>query len=307
MIVCCGEALIDMLPRALSEGEPVLLPATGGAIYNTAIALGRLGEPTGFFSGLSTDMFGRQLEADLDDAGVDTSYCARSGRPTTLAFVELTDGHASYTFHDEGTAGRMLTEQDMPGFDDSVEALHFGAISLIPEPCGSTYEALLAREAANRVISFDPNIRADFIPDAEVHRARMRRMIAGSDIVKVSDEDLAWIEPGRSSEDVIDEWIAGGTSVVVVTMGADGARAVISDCTVDVAGVPVEVVDTVGAGDTFHAGFLAGLRQQGLLSKPALQKITEEQLRHALELAAQVASVVVSRAGANPPWKHELD
>ncbi len=306
MIVCCGEALIDMLPRALSDGEPVLLPATGGAVYNTAIALARLGEPTGFFSGLSTDMFGRQLEADLDAAGVDTSFCARSARPTTLAFVELTDGHASYTFYDEGTAGRMLSADDLPDFDAAVEALHFGAISLIPEPCGSTYEALLAREASHRVISFDPNIRANFIPDAEAHRARMRRMIAGSDIVKVSDEDLAWIEPGRSAENVIEEWIAAGTAVVVMTMGAKGARAVTAQGTVDVPAVPVSVVDTVGAGDTFDAGFLSGLRREGLLSKAALRRMTEVQLRQALTLAAGVASIVVSRAGANPPWQHEL-
>lgn len=307
MIICCGEALIDMLPRNLPDGSDVLLPATGGAVYNTAIALGRLGVETGFFSGLSTDMFGRMLEADLRASGVETALCARSARPTTLAFVELTNGNARYTFYDEQTAGRMLDGDDLPTFGDDVEALHFGAISLIPEPCGSAYETLMMREAPHRVISFDPNIRANFISDEQRHRDRMRRMIAKSDIVKVSDEDLAWIEPDSSAQDVIAGWLAAGASIVVMTMGADGARAFYRTGDVHVPGVPVEVVDTVGAGDSFDAGLLTGLQQQNLLSKPALRDIGPEGLRQALGLAANVASIVVSRAGANPPWKHELD
>ena len=306
MIVCCGEALIDMLPRTLPDDSAVLLPATGGAVYNTAVALGRLGVKTGFFSGLSTDMFGRQLVADLAESGVDASFCARSARPTTLAFVELTDGHARYTFYDEGTAGRMLAESDLPDFGDDIEALHFGAISLISEPCGGTYEALLERESPRRVISFDPNIRANFIPDAEAHRGRMRRMAARSDIVKVSDEDLAWIEPGRPAEAAIGQWIAQGAAIVVMTMGEKGARAFTAHGDVHVPILPVDVVDTVGAGDSFDAGLLAGLQQQGLLSKKALLEIGEAQLERALQLAARVASIVVSRAGANPPWMREL-
>lgn len=307
MIVCCGEALIDMLPRTLPDGSDVLLPATGGAVYNTAIALGRLGVDTGFFSGLSTDMFGRMLEADLRASGVETAFCARSARPTTLAFVELTDGNARYTFYDEQTAGRMLDRDDLPTFDDDVEALHFGAISLIPEPCGGTYESLMMREATQRVISFDPNIRANFISDERGHRARMRRMIARSDIVKVSDEDLSWIEPDQSAQDIIASWLDAGASIVVMTMGAEGARAFFRTGDVRVPGVPAEVVDTVGAGDSFDAGFLTGLKQQNLLSKSALRIIGPEALKQALGLAADVASIVVSRAGANPPWKHELD
>ncbi len=306
MILCCGEALIDMLPRQLPNGDSVLLPAVGGAIFNTAIALGRLGHATGFFSGLSTDMFGRQLDAALAEAGVDTRYCVRADRPTTLAFVELTDGHAKYTFYDENTAGRMLTPQMLPDLDGQVQALHFGAISLIPEPCGSAYEALLTREAEHRVISFDPNIRANFIPDQEVHRQRMRRMIARSDIVKVSDEDLAWLEPGRASEDVIGEWIGQGTAIVIETRGARGAIAAMAAGTVDVQAEPVEVVDTVGAGDSFDAGFLAGLQDAGCLTKTALRTADPSMVQSALALAARVAAITVSRAGANPPWKHEL-
>lgn len=306
MIICCGEALIDMLPRKLPDGSDVFLPASGGAVFNTAISLGRLGVETGFFSGISTDMLGRQLEKSLTDAKVNSTYCVRSDRPTTLAFVELVNGNATYTFYDEHSAGRMITLDDLPAFGAEVEALHFGAISLIPEPCGGAYEALAIREAHHRVISFDPNIRPNFIPDAPAHRARMRRMIAASDIVKVSDEDLAWIEPDKDTDAIIRSWLEVGVSIVVLTKGGDGASAFTARYSLDAPAPKTVVVDTVGAGDSFDGGFLAGLKQQGKLSKKALKHIERDDLAAALNLAVSVAAVTVSRAGANPPWSHEL-
>ena len=192
MILCCGEALIDMLPRETTKGEAAFAPYAGGAVCNTAVALARLGRPTGFFCGLSSDLMGDIIREKLDASNVDHSHVAISDRPTTLAFVKLVNGAASYAFYDENTAGRMITEADLPTIGDDCSAMHFGAISLIPEPCGSTYEALLMREAESRVISLDPNIRPGFITDADKHRARIERMAAKSDIVKFSDEDLDW-------------------------------------------------------------------------------------------------------------------
>ena len=133
MILCCGEALIDMLPRTTQAGEEAFAPHAGGAVFNTAVALGRLGAPAGFFSGLSIDFLGERLDRTLTAARVDTRYCVRSPRPTTLAFVQLADGHASYTFYDEGTAGRMISRDDLPAIGDDVTAMLFGAISLIPD------------------------------------------------------------------------------------------------------------------------------------------------------------------------------
>ena len=147
MILCCGEALIDMLPRQSTLGENAYAPYAGGAIFNTAIALGRLGMPTGFFTGLSDDMLGDVLRETLAAANVDFSFCAISARPTTVAFVKLVNGSATYAFYDEGTAGRMITTDDMPVLGDDIEAIHFGAISLIPDPCGGTYEALARARA----------------------------------------------------------------------------------------------------------------------------------------------------------------
>jgi len=306
MILSCGEALIDMLPRNLPEGEAVLLPVAGGAVFNTAIALGRLGEPSGFFYGLSTDLMGDVLERALAASSVDFSKCVRSPRPTTLAFVKLEGGHAKYFFYDEGTAGRMVTAADLPEFPDA-RAMHFGAISLIGEPVGTALEALAMREKDRCVISLDPNIRPSFVRDEAAYRARIARMLAMADIIKVSDDDLAWLSPGSGFKTKAAEWLAAGASVVVLTRGEKGALAVTRSGRLEVPAVPATVVDTVGAGDTFNAGLLAGLRRAGKLSKQALAEIAAHELRPALELAARVAAITVSRAGANPPFAHELE
>lgn len=306
MIICCGEALIDMLPRQSPAGEPCFAPYAGGAVFNTAIALGRLGVPTEFFSGLSSDLFGEQLSAALAGSGVGSRYAAVSDRPTTLAFVRLDGGHATYTFYDENTAGRMLSEADLPQFAEPVDAMLFGAISLIPEPCGSAYEALMRREHGRRVMMFDPNIRPNFIVDKKSHLARMRRMIGLADIVKLSDDDLVWFGEDGAPAEVAARWLDAGPSLIVVTAGASGATAYSRHHTVSVPAGQVAVVDTVGAGDTFNAGVLASLSEQGLLTKDAVARLSEDQIRAALSLGARAAAVTVSRAGANPPWRREV-
>lgn len=306
MILCAGEALIDMLPRQSDKGEDAFAPYPGGAVFNTAIALGRLGAPSGFFTGLSTDLFGQRLEAALTASHVDASLAARSDRPTTLAFVTLNDGHASYAFYDENTAGRMLSEADLPTIPPDVRALFFGGISLPVEPCGATYEALCLREAPNRVIMIDPNIRQSFIRDEARYRDRLSRMIAAADIVKVSDEDLAWIAGHDDTDRSANEMRDTGPSLVCVTRGGDGVSGYATNGRIDQPSHRVEVVDTVGAGDTFNAGFLAALHDAGALSKDRVRTIDEATIRAALDLGARAAAVTVSRAGANPPTREEL-
>ena len=305
MIICCGEALIDMLPRTTTAGETAFAPYAGGAVFNTAIALGRLGLPTGFFTGLSSDMFGDLLRDVLSKSGVDHSHCATLDLHTTLAFVRLVNGQASYAFFDENTAGRMITEADLPDLGDDVEALHFGAISLIPDPCGATYESLVRHESAARVISLDPNIRPGFITDPAGHRARIDRMIAMSDILKMSDEDLEWFGMA-DMETAAKAWLDDGPSLVVFTRGPRGAVGFTRHHRVEVDGEKVTVADTVGAGDTFNAGILASLRRDGALSKPAVKTLSVDQIANALSLGAKAAAVTVSRPGANPPWASEI-
>ncbi|QCP86079.1 carbohydrate kinase [Cereibacter sphaeroides] len=306
MILCCGEALIDMLPRETIAGEAAFAPYAGGAVFNTAIALGRLGAPVGFFSGLSTDLFGVQLAETLAASGVETALCARSDRPTTLAFVRLTNGQASYAFYDENTAGRLLATADLPALPERVSTLFFGGISLVNEPAAATFEALMAREAAGRVTMLDPNIRPGFIADATAYRARIGRMIALADILKLSDEDLHWLEGPGEIPTLARGLLARGPKLVLVTEGAAGARAITATQDRFCAATPVQVADTVGAGDTFNAGVLAALHEAGALSGSALASLSPETLDAALSLGTRAAAVTVSRPGANPPWADEL-
>lgn len=306
MILTCGESLIDMLPRQSAADEPAFAPYPGGSVFNTAIALGRLGAPASFYSGLSTDLFGAMLNEALSKSNVDTSLAARSDRPTTLAFVTLTNGQASYAFYDENTAGRMLTAEDLPALPADVSALFFGGISLVVEPCGATYEALMLRAAPDHVTMIDPNIRPSFIRDETGYRARIDRMIAAADVVKISDEDLRWILGDGDVSDHARTLLTRGPALICVTEGAEGARGFTATEEVRVASQRVEVVDTVGAGDTFNAGVLASLHRGGLLTKAAVRTLARADIEAALTLGAQAAAVTVSRAGANPPWAAEL-
>lgn len=305
MILCCGEALIDMLPRDLG-GQPAFAPHPGGAVFNTAIALGRLGATTGFFSGLSTDLFGDQLTEALKASHVTSDLAVRTARPTTLAFVRLVDGQASYAFYDENTAGRMLSKADLPTLLDHVTAMFFGGISLVAEPCGTVYEGLMQREAGRRVMMLDPNIRPGFITDEGAYRARIGRMIAMSDIVKVSDEDLHWLEGPGDLAALARGLCARGPQLVCVTQGAQGAWGITAEQAVFVPARKVAVVDTVGAGDTFNAGVLAALRLAGLCKGGRLARLEPGQIEAALTRGSAAAAITVSRAGANPPWAHEI-
>ncbi|WP_151717690.1 carbohydrate kinase family protein [Gemmobacter serpentinus] len=307
MILSCGEALIDMLPRQSTAGEACFAPYAGGAVFNTAIALGRLGAPSAFFSGVSTDMLGEILAETLSASKVDIQHLARSARPTTVAFVKLVEGQATYAFYDEGTAGRMLSQDQLPDLPAEVDTLFLGGISLVNDPAASTYEALQAREAAARVTMIDPNIRPGFIAGKEAeYRARVERMIARADIVKLSDEDLHWLLGAGDVVDLARRLLAKGPKLVFITEGADGARAVTATQNRFVAATKVTVADTVGAGDTFNAGVLAALHEAGVLTKAALGTLSDAVLDAALSLGTRAAAVTVSRAGANPPWRHEL-
>lgn len=307
MILCCGEALIDMLPRISTLNEPAFAPYAGGAVFNTAIALGRLGAPSGFFSGLSTDLLGEILADTLIASKVDISHCARSTRPTTVAFVKLVNGQATYAFYDENTAGSLLSQADLPSLPAETGTLFFGGISLVTEPAASTYEALQARQAPSRVTMIDPNIRTGIIAGKEgPYRARIERMIALADIVKLSDEDLHWIMGAGDLVELSRQIIARGPKIVFLTEGAAGARAVTATQNRFVAAQSVVVADTVGAGDTFNAGALAALHEAGALTKSRLSEVMDAELDAALTLGTRAAAITVSRAGANPPWRSDL-
>lgn len=311
MILCCGEMLIDMLPETNSKGQKTFLPCAGGAVFNTSIALGRLGTPVGLFSGLSSDLFGDLLRKALDQSSVDYQYSVKSSLLTMLAFVSLKNGQAEYSFYDENTAARMISEADLPEFNPmqskQINTLFFGAISLVQEPCASSYEKLAQREYKNRVIMLDPNIRPAFIQSEEAYRQRLNRLFCIADIVKVSDEDLKWIYQTDDIDTGIKSLKNCGASIILLTKGAEGATAITQNSVIDLPSQKAKIVDTVGAGDAFNAGVLASLHEQKLLDKNALKNITNAQLTKAMELGISVAAITVSRTGANPPWRSELN
>jgi fructokinase len=306
MILCCGEALTDLIPGVTVGGSPAFIPKTGGSVFNTAIALGRLGIPSAFFGGLSTDFFGDELRKAMLASNVDISLAPVSERYTIAAFVKLEGKQARYSFIDEGSACRMLAPEDLPPLPDRISALHLGSFPLALEPCGSAFEELCRRECHNRVIHFDPNIRANLIKDRKSHRQRVERVVAMSDLIKMSDEDLAWMAPDANVEAFAKDWLARGAKLVVVTHGKDGAVAFTRSFRAEVPGVEVKVADTIGAGDTFTAGILAALYQAKRLKKDTIAVLDQDSVLAALNLAVRAAAVTVSRPGADPPWSHEL-
>ncbi|MFK0127760.1 carbohydrate kinase [Streptomyces nigra] len=300
MIVVAGEALIDLVPQGTGALAP-LRPALGGGPYNTAVALGRLGSPTAFCSRTSLDAFGEALLDGLREAGVDVSAVQRGPEPTTLAVATVDDkGSAAYSFYVDGTADRLFSAPaELP---ERTRAVSFGTCSLVLEPGASAYEQLMRRAAAQGVFTaLDPNIRAGLIPDADGYRARFESWLPSVSLLKLSEEDAAWL--GGTPR----EWLAAGPAAVVVTRGGDGLTAYTRDGAVhSVPGEAVEVVDTIGAGDTVNAALLHGLARQDALSADALVGLGAEGWTRLLGFAARAAAITCSRAGAEPPYASEL-
>lgn len=310
MIVSCGEALIDFMPIA-HEGAPAYQPFPGGSPFNVAIGLGRLGAPAGFLSRISTDFFGDLLLKTLAENRVDTRYVKRAADPSMLAFVShRPEGEPQYAFFANGAADRGITEHDLPAIlDESVTCLHLGlgAISTQAEPAATTFETLLKREAKHRVLVLDPNVRPNLIKDRDAARARLESWVSLCDIVKVSRADFEWLYPDRAVEDSAAAWRNLGPKLVVMTLGADGAMALLDGARLAVPGRKIGVVDTVGAGDSFHSALLAGLNEHGLLTLDGLKKLNADVLKGLLDRAVAAAAITCSRAGANPPTRRELE
>ncbi|MFC9617615.1 carbohydrate kinase [Streptomyces sp. NPDC056938] len=303
MIVVAGEALIDLVPQS-GTGDPLapLLPARGGGPYNTAVALGRLGADVAFCSRVSTDAFGTALVSHLEKEGVAVDLVQRGAEPTTLAVASVAEGgSATYTFYTEGSADRLFAAPAQ--FPSGVRALSVGTCSLVLEPGASAYEHLMRRESARGVfVALDPNIRAGLILDADAYRARFESWLPYVSLLKLSEEDAEWLGGG------IEGWLAAGPSAVVVTRGGAGLTAftAMGDGPHAVPGVDVEVVDTIGAGDTVNAALLHALGSRDRLSRDGLAGLGPADWSDVLRFAARAAAVTCSRAGAEPPYGVEL-
>lgn len=300
-IVVAGEALIDLI--VASDGRISAIP--GGGPYNTARTIARLGGDVAFLGRLSSDRFGRTLRAALTADGVGLDLVSATDDPTTLAVAELDgQGTASYRFYVDGTSAPGLTQEDAatsPGHD--LAALHIGTLGLVLEPAGTTIERLAMDLPSSALVMLDPNARPSATRDASAFRARIGRLAGRADVVKVSDDDLAFLAPDVSADDAIDRLLHGGVALVLRT---DGGRAVqIRTLTHrEVITVPpVTVVDTVGAGDAFGGGFLASWISAGL-GRGDLADLGA--VRSSVAFAVRVASLTCTRPGADPPTLAEL-
>lgn len=304
MIIVAGEALVDLVPDRVGGYRPI----PGGSPANTAVGLGRLGTQTALPARLANDRLGALLRAHLETSNVDLRHTAESTAPTTLALVDVDQhGVADYSFYIDGCADGGWQPADLPTALPPDAALHVGgSFALAIEPMAAVFETLLSREHPRRVITLDPNIRPVLIDEPATVRARLRRWLGMVDIVKVSADDLRWIAPDRPLADVVSEWHGQGVSLVVVTRGADGVYASGPTGHLDLPALPVDITDTVGAGDAFMAGLLAAFDRNDLLTRTNLATLTHAELADTLAYAQRVAAITCTRPGADSPWFDEL-
>ena len=308
MILVAGEALVDFLPAACGE-EKGFVYRPGGSPYNVAIGLARLGVPVAFLGSISKDPFGEFLLTNLKKNHVDVQYVVQVENPTALSFVMHLgrEGEPKYSFYSQGTADAQLSLEDIPlEVSKDVKAIHLGSLAMIREPSGTALVKLMEREHRTRLVSFDPNVRPEQILDRREYRRKFAYLLSMVDVLKLSQVDLEYIVPGAREEEIIQSWLSQGPKVIVVTLGQAGARAYTRSATVEVKAHPVELVDSVGAGDAFTAGFLAALYCLGGLGKEEIEGLDEDTLERALRFAARAAALTCTRRGADPPWLSEL-
>jgi fructokinase len=304
MYLVCGEALFDVFTDGEQGDNVPMLARPGGSPFNVAIGMTRLGHRAGLYTGLSTDVLGRRLHSQLKREDVCLDYIVDKPNRTTVVLVALDDaGVAKYSFYGDHCADRELTLAELPALEDKVTGLHFGSYTLVAEPTASTFLALAQRERGQRLISLDPNVRPTVEPDMQVWRERLRQWRGLADVIKVSEEDLELLYPGENIDQVAGQWLQSPTQVLVVTRGAEGAVGYNAQGRVEIPGVKVNVADTVGAGDSFQATLLSQLPDRAALTAAAS---SSERLQQILARSAQAAAITCSRAGANPPYAHEL-
>ena len=296
----CGEVLIDLIPVA--PGSTDRAPHVGGGPANTAKALARLGHDVHFIDGISTDAYGQMSRDELVNDEVKLDLARTSELPTALAIVSLdNNGSASYEFKLDKTATFDFSLDWLP--DPSrhkPNVLHIGTLVTVIQPGADVLYDWALQVAEFAPIVFDPNIRPAVMGDRDLYEAAVEKWAAISSVIKVSDDDVEWLFPNQSIDDVAERWVRDGAALVVVTRGSEGLIGYTADGAVEVPGVKVEVADTVGAGDTVGAIVVEAMIEKGIMA------LTGDVLQEVLHRAAKAAAITCSRPGAQPPYKHEL-
>src|ERR1700692_728913 len=302
MLLSCGDALIDFLPVKSVDGRDAAVPVAGGACPNIAVGMARLGAPAGFLGGISTDLFGLMIADHALASQVNLRYATRSDDQTTLAFVRTVGGEPQYAFYDEATASRNWAYRRGSIPFDEIEAIHVGSTTLANDKGAAEALAMVEDAGGSVTISFDPNCRPNLVRDKARYVDQMNGFAARADIVRMSDVDFDFLYGGSDCAPRAQSMVAAGTSLVVVTRGIKGARAWHREAgAVEVEAPTVDVVDTIGAGDSFQAALLFALRALGRIGRQALAQINCDELDRVLSFAASCAAFTCGRAGADPP------
>lgn len=306
-VAVAGEVLTDLVPDG-PDGRYRAVP--GGSPGNVAVGLARLGVPTRMLARLSDDVLGRRLRAHLAGNGVDLGHTIAAAEPSSLAVVALrADGAADYDFRIDGAADWAWTDDELSTALDGVAALHLGSLAVLRPPGDAALRRLADRARGTVTVSVDPNVRPALLGRDDA-RDVLLELLAIADVVKASAEDAAWLEPGRTPAEAVQDWLAAGPALVVVTRGAEGALAVGAQCgLVERPGRRVDVVDTVGAGDSFTSALLAGLARRDLLDadrRAALGGLSAAEVGALLDEAIAASALTCTRSGADPPYAEEL-
>jgi fructokinase len=307
MLLSCGDALVDFLPVKAVDGRDAAVPVVGGSCLNIAVGMARLGAPAGFVGGISTDLFGRIIADHALTSQVDLRYAVRSDHQTTLAFVRTVAGEPQYAFYDEATASRNWTYRPGSIPFDEIEAIHVGSTTIANEKGAAQALAMIEDAAGSTTISFDPNCRPNLVKHKASYVDQMDVFAAAADIVRMSDADFEFLYGGSDYGEKAKSFVAAGASLVVVTRGIKGAQAWHRKAgLVEVQAPTIDVVDTIGAGDSFQAALLFALRAIGRIKTGPLAQLDADELRRALSFAATCAAFTCGRAGADPPHQSDV-
>lgn len=307
-IAILGEALIDFK----NTGPLAFQGFIGGSSLNVSTAAARLGQPTAFLAQISTDIFGHALVEHIEREGIDSSYVLRSPASTTLAFVEerpSADGvpQAHFSFVGKGAADTLYDPRPRPALPQTTHFMQFGSISLLTDPTASSITDIVGAHRDRLTVVFDPNCRPQLTPDLAEYRRKLEGWLKLAHLVKVSDQDLGWLEPDRSLEEVARGWLERGPHAVIVTRGENGSALYRKNrAPVEIPTPKVSVVDTVGAGDTYTAGLMVGLLERGHTKSAQLEAHSDDLMREVMQFAAASAAINCTRAGCNPPTRGEV-
>ena len=302
-IAILGEALIDFK----NTGPLAFQGFIGGSSLNVATAAARLGQPTAFLTQISTDIFGHALFEHIEREGINSSYVLRTDASSTLAFVEERDGQAHFSFVGKGAADTLYDPQPRPVLPGDTRFMQFGSISLLTDPTASSIVDIVGAHRDRLTVVFDPNCRPQLTPDVAEYRRKLTGWLKLAHLVKVSDQDLGWLEPGAALEDVARSWLKYGPHAVIVTRGEKGSALYREGrAPVEIPTPQVTVVDTVGAGDTYTAGLMVGLLERGHTDSAQLETHSDDAMREVMQFAAASAAINCTRAGANPPTRSEV-